>query len=508
MCGSPVVVMPVSTISINFLLSKKPARGPVPTRGPRISYRTRRVTVMRDSEIGPIIIENECPTNASRTDSVMSTDLAPLFRRHIDALGIRLEFALAAARVDGLIVHAGSAPAPDWDDQPYPFRVQPLFAQWCPHPSPEGAALVLEPGRKPGLLMPSKDDYWHAAPEPPAAWWADIFEIEFVKSERERDRRLSALGSRFAAIGAGQPDTDGPRTDKSGIVRRHLDYERAIKTDYEIECIARANRAAAAGHVATATAFGDGRSELDLELEYMRASRQRSHELPYPNIVALNEHAAVLHYDRSEPLAPDRSRTLLIDAGARYLGYAADITRTHLSPDSPLAELHAALEALQGSLCADAIAGMEFAELNEQAHRRLARILADHGLVRSGPDSAYESGLTRLFLPHGLGHLLGLQVHDPAGRQRTPLGPATPPPAEHPHLRLTRALEPGFVVTIEPGLYFIESLYRALPKKLAGLLDRKLFESLIPEGGIRIEDDVAVEAGDNRNLSREVLPAV
>lgn len=435
----------------------------------------------------------------------MSMPLAQLFRRHIDTLRVRLEAALSGAGLDGLILHAGSAPQPEWDDQPYAFRVQPLFAQWCPHPWPEGAALVIEPGRRPTLLLVAADDYWHAPPPAPEAWWAEEFDIEYVTTASERDRRLAVLGSGFEALGTGSVGTGDDSAARARIVGRQLDYERATKTDFEIGCIARANETAAAGHSAAAALFADGLSELDLELEYMRASRQRADDLPYPNIVALNSHAAVLHYDRPEAAAPSRARTLLIDAGARCAGYAADITRTHLAADSPLADLHAALDAMQQSLCAAAVAGTEFAALNDHAHQLLAGILVEHGLARCSADSAYNSGLTRLFLPHGLGHLLGLQVHDAAGRQRTPLGPETPPPAEHPHLRLTRRLEPSFVVTIEPGLYFIESLYRRLPRKLAALLDRGRFETLLPEGGIRIEDDVAIDAGDNRNLTREVL---
>jgi len=240
----------------------------------------------------------------------------------------------------------------------------------------------------------------------------------------------------------------------------------------------------------------------------MRASRQRHWELPYPNIVAMNEHAAILHYQRLDATAPAQSGVVLIDAGARCNGYAADITRTHVLSASPLQEIFSSLESMQQILCAEALPGVEFAQLNDRAHQLLAALLVEHEVVRASLTTAYESGLTRLFLPHGLGHLLGLQVHDPCGWQRAPVDPPVKPPPEHPFLRLTRKLEPGFVVTIEPGIYIIESLLLGADRKQRGLIDWKAIDRLKSSGGVRIEDDVAVEAGDNKNLSREAFAAL
>lgn len=112
-----------------------------------------------------------------------------------------------------------------------------------------------------------------------------------------------------------------------------------------------------------------------------------------------------------------------------------------------------------------------------------------------------EQGITRAFFPpHGIGHFLGIQVHDVAGK------PAPSPPEDAPFLRLTRTLEAGMVVTIEPGgLYFIPSLLEPLlngPE--AQYLNRALIDELKSCGGIRIEDNVVVTAaGGARNLTRE-----
>jgi len=121
-------------------------------------------------------------------------------------------------------------------------------------------------------------------------------------------------------------------------------------------------------------------------------------------------------------------------------------------------------------------------------------------------DAALERGLTRVFFPHGIGHLLGLQVHDIGGHQTDANGTITPPPANHPFLRLTRPLEAGVVVTIEPGIYFIPMLLNQA--RQAGLhsdLNLALIETLLPLGGVRIEDNVVATAGGAVNLTREVL---
>ncbi|MGD8810986.1 MAG: M24 family metallopeptidase, partial [Gammaproteobacteria bacterium] len=113
-----------------------------------------------------------------------------------------------------------------------------------------------------------------------------------------------------------------------------------------------------------------------------------------------------------------------------------------------------------------------------------------------------ENGVTTAFLPHGLGHLLGLQVHDVGGRTPERLGETKRPPARHPYLRLTRTLEENMVVTIEPGIYFIEPLIEAFDRKTPGLIKRTALDTLARCGGIRIEDNLQVESRGYTNLTR------
>ena len=123
--------------------------------------------------------------------------------------------------------------------------------------------------------------------------------------------------------------------------------------------------------------------------------------------------------------------------------------------------------------------------------------------MRCSGEEAFESGVTRTFLPHGVGHHLGIQVHDVGGHQAAPGGGSAPPPPEYPFLRNTRTLEPGHVVTIEPGVYFTPVLLDALrADEASSLVDWSVVEELAPYGGVRIEDDVLCTKDGYRDLTR------
>ncbi len=141
-----------------------------------------------------------------------------------------------------------------------------------------------------------------------------------------------------------------------------------------------------------------------------------------------------------------------MDAGRRFRGYCADITRTYAGPDAPVAfgELVTAMHGLKDELVKGVVPGINFLALHEQMHHHLGEILVANDLFKGTTEQAVAEGVTRVFCPHGLGHSLGLQVHDVAGL-RHPDGTPAPAPEQHPALRLTRTLRPGMVVTIEPG---------------------------------------------------------
>ena len=448
---------------------------------------------------------------ASRAE--LEARLASEYGAHLAILDQRLDEALRATGFDGAVIFAGEERVVFRDDQTYPFRVEPYFKAWVPLTQAPGSFLRLVPGQRPMLVYKQVEDYWHEPPSDPEGYWTQHFDIRIARTDAEA-RKLSGSGARWVAIGsaaeraargggtATQPAVNDPR------FLNHLDFSRAVKTSYEILCMRGAQAMAVQGHLAVADGFKAGATELELHQLYLGASGQRETELPYGNIIGLNEHAVTLHYQRLRAERPTVTRSLLIDAGAEFAGYASDITRTYsASATDDFAALIASVDSLQLRICEEAKPGVDFVVLHAFTHRQLAGVLREHGLVTCSADEAVATGITRGFLPHGLGHLLGLQVHDAGGRLADATGRKREPPAVDPYLRLTRTLQPGVVVTIEPGVYFIPSLLKALLANHETRLNRAVIERLVPFGGIRVEDNIEITADGHRNLTREAFAA-
>jgi Xaa-Pro dipeptidase len=210
-----------------------------------------------------------------------------------------------------------------------------------------------------------------------------------------------------------------------------------------------------------------------------------------------------------EKRTPPARLSLLIDAGAEFAGYASDITRTYSAADPDFAALIGQMERMQQTLCAGVRAGIDWREVHLNAHRLTAAVLREADLIRCSAEEAVDTGLTRVFLPHGIGHLLGLEVHDVGGFMASAAGGDIARPAGHPYLRLTRTLEEGFVVTMEPGIYFIGQLLAAARADGRGRsINWSRVEALSPFGGIRIEDDLAVTPSWHENLTRAAFDSL
>ncbi|HEX7036979.1 MAG TPA: Xaa-Pro dipeptidase [Pseudomonadales bacterium] len=430
------------------------------------------------------------------------------YAEHLEVLSERWQAALEQAGFDAAVVAAGAPREYFLDDLPVPFRPNPHFAQWFPDADCAHSALVIRPGERPRLLFYQPRDYWHQPPSVPE-WAHAHFDVAVHTDLDGLNRAVAAAltSNRLAFVGEQPPDDVGAVTPNPPLLLNLLHYQRAYKTDFEIACMATANERAAAGHLAARAAFEAGLSEFHTQLRYLEAAGQTPEELPYHNIVAQNRHAGVLHYQHYERRPPEPLLSFLIDAGASHAGYAADVTRTYASPAAgAFAALVAGMDAAQRGLIERIRPGIDYTDVHEEAHRAVAALLAEHALVRCSAEAAFESGLTRTFLPHGVGHLIGLQTHDVGGHQASPDGGLRPPPEQYPALRLTRPVEARQVFTIEPGLYFIPMLLDELRQSpLAREVDWSRIEALSPCGGIRIEDNVVVTESGTRNLTREAF---
>jgi Xaa-Pro dipeptidase len=432
--------------------------------------------------------------------------LAELYGGHLNEVMARADRALNAGGYDGLITCSGSQVYYYLDDSTYPFRPNPRYRAWLPDTSPD-CFIIFRPGSRPKLVFTQPDDYWYLPPERPEGYWTGHFDLEIVRTPAEL-RRVAGK-ARWAILGEPGPATEGLGDHDPPAVTGPLDYARATKTPYEIECMALATVAGVRAHRAAERAFRAGATEYEVHLAYCQAAGAREEELPYNNIIGYGRHAAVLHYQVLDRERPADVKSFLIDAGAQHAGYACDITRTYSAEPGEFLDLIRSVDAAQQKLVGRVQPGADYREIHLEAHRSIAAILVTHGIVSGTPEAAVESGLTSAFFPHGIGHLLGIMVHDASGSAAAPAGGTRAKPEGHPYLRLTRDLEPGFVVTIEPGIYFIDSLLEAARADGRGrAIDWKRVEALRPFGGIRIEDNVVAQAGaPPRNLTREAFAA-
>jgi Xaa-Pro dipeptidase len=439
--------------------------------------------------------------------AVDANELKTKYQAHVAELMRQTSSALSGQGLDGVVIHSGTPkPRSLFDDQSWPLRPVPHFAHWLPLQTARSALLV-EAGKKPTLLWWNALDFWEAPIRPETDHFWPSFDVKELKDPAEVKGLLPA-GRKLAFIGEEKSDCDLWGLPASAFnppaLLSALDQLRVKKTAYEILCLKEANRRASLGHKAVVEAFKQGdQSELELHLLYLRATGQDDAETPYKNIVALGDHCATLHhvcYGRNRSTA----QSLLLDAGAKYQGYDSDVTRTSVkgrgAAATSFAQLVAGLEKLQQESCRRAQLGLPYEQLHNQSHEQLAPLLKEVGIATGSADELVNKGVTRTFLPHGLGHSLGIQTHDVGCRN-------VQPQADNPFLRNTTKITPGQVFTIEPGVYFIRHLLKELKGSPAGsLVNWPLVEQLIPFGGVRVEDDLAVTDRGVENLTRAVLP--
>lgn len=383
-------------------------------------------------------------------------------------------------------------------DTEYPFRQDSDFHYLCGFPEPE-AVLVLIPGREHGefvLFCRERDEahaLWHghrAGPEGACAQYGadDAFPISDIDDilpglieSRERvyysmgrsegfDSRLMGWVNRIrgqAATGAVPP---GDFTDLD-----HLVHElRLKKSAAELKLMARAGEISAAAHCQAMRAARPGVTEyqLEAELHYHFALAGARHPA-YPSIVGSGPNACTLHYVENQRTLRDGD-LVLIDAGCEYQHYAADITRTfpangRFSPSQRaiyeivLEAQHAALQAIRP--------GNHWNDPHQVTVEVITRGLKELGILKGRLSHLIESGAYRPYYMHRAGHWLGLDVHD-VGDYRVS--------------GEWRLLEPGMVMTVEPGIYIAPDA--PVAARWRGI-------------GVRIEDDAVVTESGYRLLT-------
>jgi Xaa-Pro aminopeptidase len=279
-----------------------------------------------------------------------------------------------------------------------------------------------------------------------------------------RIRHLRAMGRRGMSAPQAIIDT--------GTIIHEM---RLFKTEEEIEFMQRAADIASEGHIEAMKQARPGMKEYEIEALVEYVFRKRGASAPaYTSIVGSGANATVLHYINNDGTLADGD-LLLIDAGAEYRGYASDITRTFPVNGrftQAQRDIYDLVLKTQVACVERVRPGASVDELKNYSIELLTEGMVQLGLLQGEPKKLIEEEKYKQFYMHGLGHFLGLDVHD-VGRYSIK--------------DEARRLEPGMVMTVEPGLY-IAADTKDIPEKYLGI-------------GVRIEDDVLVTADGNRVLS-------
>jgi len=411
-------------------------------------------------------------------------------RRARVAAALQLEDAI-------LLVGAGEpVPLPEGTDQTYPFRAHAEYFYLADLECP-GGVVAFDP----------RDGAW-------ISLVPDVTEAERVWEGRQQPAGQSIAtlepwltarrGRPIAMLGA---PLRGVRADEAQTVRtrERFRHARRPKDAHEVALIRRAVAATAAGYAKLRGALRAGVTEralqIELEAEFFRHSATRP---GYGTIIGTGPNAAVLHFEPSARAAR-AGDFVLVDAGAEIDRYMADVTRTYVvgEPDAFQRDFYQVVLAAQERAIARCVPGAEWKDIHLTCAVDMVAGLVALGLMRGQPESLVEQEAHLLFFPHGLGHMVGLGVRDASGTQ--PGRTKDPRPALK-NLRMDLPLAPGYLVTVEPGLYFIPALLSD-PARRARYHDCVNWDRVTPHlalGGVRIEDNVLVTPGAPENLTAAI----
>lgn len=367
-------------------------------------------------------------------------------------------------------------------------------------------------------------------PEEYATWMGRLLELEEFKSMYEVDRVLfvDELNGYFEKVAPKLILTLSGLNSDSGLRAKPATFEgiekfivncdrlhpiisecRVLKTPEEIEVLRYVAKVSSDAHIKVMQFMRPGRSEYEGEAVFLHHSYAVGgcRHASYTCICGSGVNSAVLHYGHAA--APNDKSVqdgdmCLFDMGANYCGYAADITCSFPAngkfTDDQKFIYNAVLDA-RNAVLKEAKDGVSWVDMHRLASRVMLQRLKEGGMIKGDIDDMLSAGLAGIFQPHGLGHLIGLDVHDVGGY--LPGQPERPSEPWLSKLRFARTLKDGMYVTVEPGCYFVDILMnKALADpNLNKFINRDVFERFRTFGGVRIEDDVLITKTGNENFA-------
>ncbi len=373
--------------------------------------------------------------------------------------------------------------------------------------------------------LPSADDaLWHGPTDGPEALrdGLGVDQIRPTSELHDAVRALMKAGRRPAVLAVadearnalgtsltGTPLAFGTEHGDPDLVAATIAMRRTKDAD-ELAAMRMAAAHTRDAHLAVARALHPGGHERTLAALFEAVLAARGCSPGYATI--LSRRGEILHNHRHD--AELRAGALLlVDGGGEVAsGHGSDVTRTWPVGGVFVGRQRAAYEAVlaaESAAIARCRPGVRYREVHDVASLEIARFLADEGLLRVSPEDAVAEGAHALFFPHGVGHHLGMDVHDLENFGDLPSYPAgvgRPEAFGTCYLRLDLPLEPGWVVTVEPGFYVVPAILSdaKLRDRFAQMVDFNRAADWLGFGGIRIEDDVVVTGGSPENLTADI----
>jgi len=398
---------------------------------------------------------------------------------------------------DLVLIYAGeSIQKPGGLDQTYHFLCHPDY-YWL-------SALQ----RPSGLMAYSKDEGWihfvKASTKEELVWDGLAFYYE-ARDVSEIPAYLQKKNAKRVTV-LGQPTREQASQDNSDTgfhdqVQEAINRARRVKDTAEIALIQKTFHAAHAGFKHLKKIIRPGLSEKHLQLEYEHIARSEGAErFPYETLIGSGTQSAILHAIPSTKILKE-GELVVVDAGADISDYCVDITRAFAVNGS----FNERQKAIYDLVLKSQLAAIEMCRPHVEwsaVHIATARVLSeglkDLGIFKSSVDSILESGAISVFFPHGVGHMVGLRVRDVGGRPNI-----TPKQYCGVRIRVDLPLEENFLMTVEPGLYFIAGLMNdsELRAKYSDHVNWVEADKWKDFGGIRIEDNILITAKGPQNLT-------
>ena len=289
--------------------------------------------------------------------------------------------------------------------------------------------------------------------------------------------------------------------------------QRSHKEAQELEEIEKAVNVSNQMHLAVMKMARPGVKEYELVAEMLKIAQSNNQEFSYPSIMTIN--GQTLHnHDHSNTLKS--GQLLLNDSGSEStMGYAGDLTRSFpvdVKFTTKQREIYDIVLDTHMMVANTIKPGIRYKDVHLMAARIIATGLTNLGLMKGNPEEAVAAGAHALFFPHGLGHMMGLDVHDMEDLGEINVGFTKDDPKDLETfglnaLRLGRKLEPGFVLTDEPGIYFIPELVEMWEKeqKFTQFINYAKVHEYLDFGGIRIEDNFVITETGGRKLGEYLI---